>query len=106
MVLLLYQICERNDNQLLNCSLKVKGCPALCLVANETRSAADDHDDSKLFGYDTNHGDDNDWSIGGKQRMRPLSSSPDLRFWPLLSPCVHAGDKNEDDNDDINDDGE
>ena len=38
--------------------------------------------------------------------MRPLSSSPDIRFWSLLSPCFHAGDKNGDDNDDINDDGD
>ena len=30
--------------------------------------------------------------------MRPLSSSPDLRFWSLFSPCFHAGD--DDDNDD------
>ena len=32
--------------------------------------------------------------------MRPLSSSPDLRFWSLLSPSFHAGDH------DVNDDGE
>ena len=77
----------------------------IAILTKFTHSAADDHDDSKLFGYDTNHSDDNDWSIGGKQRMRPLSSSPDLRFWSLLSPCFHAGDKNEDDDDD-GDDGE
>ena len=32
--------------------------------------------------------------------MRPLSSSPDLRFWSLLSPSFHAGDH------DVNDNGE
>ena len=38
----------------------------IAILTKFTHSAADDHDDSKLFRYETNHDDDNDWSIGGE----------------------------------------